>query len=191
LIYVIIDPVNLCLDEGNTEIITGRRSMSRTKIAIACQGGGSQTAFTAGAAKALIEHQEGGKEFETVGISGTSGGAVCAALVWYAFQKKEMPRWKRLIDFWQDNTAHGWAEEHFNDFIIDAMRMVGKGWLPVFELSPSSPLVQTMMSFMTLGSRRTFTDFQELLRKYIDFEEIASWAAREEPPVLVVGAADV
>jgi NTE family protein len=56
--------------------------MGVTKIAIACQGGGSQTAFTAGAAKALIEHQEAGKEFETVGISGTSGGAVCAALVW-------------------------------------------------------------------------------------------------------------
>ncbi len=58
--------------------------MKQIKIAIACQGGGSQTAFTAGAVKALIEAQAGeaGKEFKTVGISGTSGGAVCAALVW-------------------------------------------------------------------------------------------------------------
>jgi NTE family protein len=171
--------------------------MAQIKISVACQGGGSQTAFTAGAIKALIESQEekelkqAEREFKAVGFSGTSGGAVCAALAWYAFQKKETPRWKRLIEFWQDNTAHGWAEEHFNDFIIDAMRMVGRGWLPVFELSPSSPLVQTMMSFMTLGSRRTFTDFQELLRKYIDFEEIASWGAIPDPPVLVIGASDV
>jgi hypothetical protein len=32
--------------------------MQRTKIAIACQGGGSQTAFTAGALKGLIEARE-------------------------------------------------------------------------------------------------------------------------------------
>ena len=31
--------------------------MARTKIAIACQGGGSQTAFTAGALKALSEER--------------------------------------------------------------------------------------------------------------------------------------
>ena len=87
--------------------------MAPTKIAIACQGGGSQTAFTAGALKALIEANEAqaGKEFETISVSGTSGGAVCAALLWYAARKKETPRWKRLIDFWVDNTAHGWAEE--------------------------------------------------------------------------------
>jgi NTE family protein len=53
------------------------------------------------------------------------------------------------------------------------MRMANMGLLPVFQLSPSSPLIQTMMSFMTLGSRRSFTDFSELLRKYIDFDEPA------------------
>ena len=31
--------------------------MSKTKIAIACQGGGSQTAFTAGVLKALFDHE--------------------------------------------------------------------------------------------------------------------------------------
>jgi NTE family protein len=167
--------------------------MGTTKIAVACQGGGSQTAFTAGAVKALIEAQggEAGKEFETVGISGTSGGAVCAALVWYALHKQEAPRWKRLIEFWKDNTAHGWSEETFNQFIIDASRMAGRGWLPVLQLSPSSPLVQTMMSFMTMGSRRSFTDFPELLRKYIDFDEVAGWGASPQPPVLIIGASDV
>src|SRR6185369_12205708 len=55
---------------------------AKTKIAIACQGGGSQTAFTAGALKALCEAQVA-DEFEIVSMSGTSGGAVCAVLVWY------------------------------------------------------------------------------------------------------------
>jgi NTE family protein len=176
-----------------TEDIRGRRSMAPTKIAIACQGGGSQTAFTAGVLKALVEAHETGaaREFEVVSVSGTSGGAVCAALLWYAARKKETPRWKRLIDFWVDNTAHGWAEETFNEFIIDAMRMANRGWLPIFQLSPASPLVRAMMSFMTLGSRRSFTEFPLLLRKYIDFDEIAAWGASPQPPVLIIGASDV
>ena len=54
--------------------------MAKTKIAIACQGGGSQTAFTAGALKALVDEKVG-ETFDIVGISGTSGGSLCAALV--------------------------------------------------------------------------------------------------------------
>jgi predicted acylesterase/phospholipase RssA len=46
---------------------------AKKKIAIACQGGGSQTAFTAGALKALCEERIA-DEFEIVSMSGTSGG---------------------------------------------------------------------------------------------------------------------
>ena len=50
----------------------------RTRVAIACQGGGSHTAFTAGVLKRLLgAHELAG--FEVVGLSGTSGGAVRAA----------------------------------------------------------------------------------------------------------------
>lgn len=164
--------------------------MQPTKIALACQGGGSQTAFTAGAMKALIEARAG-QGFEVVSISGTSGGAVCAALAWYSLRKQEQPLWKRLIDFWHDNTAHGWTEERLNEVVIDAMRMANRGAFPTFQLSPSSPLVQMMMSFMTLGSRRSFTDFPGLLRKYIDFDEVARWGASAWKPVLIVGACNV
>ena len=86
---------------------------ARTKIAIACQGGGSQTAFTAGALKALCEAKIA-DEFEVVSISGTSGGAVCAALLWFAFEKGERPLAGRLMAFWKDNTAQGWLEQVFN-----------------------------------------------------------------------------
>ena len=53
-----------------------RALAAKTKIAIACQGGGSQTAFTAGALKALCEAGIA-DEFEIVSMSGTSGG-LCA-----------------------------------------------------------------------------------------------------------------
>jgi NTE family protein len=53
------------------------------RVAIACQGGGSHTAFTAGALKAILEADPKTKPFEIVAVSGTSGGAVCALLAWY------------------------------------------------------------------------------------------------------------
>lgn len=56
---------------------------TRTKrVAIACQGGGSHSAFTAGALKRLLAEQCG--RYEIVALSGTSGGAICALLAWYA-----------------------------------------------------------------------------------------------------------
>jgi NTE family protein len=85
---------------------------AKTKIAIACQGGGSQTAFTAGALKALCEARIA-EEFEIVSMSGTSGGAVCAVLVWHALERGADPPWRQLMDFWQDNSAIGWAEIAF------------------------------------------------------------------------------
>jgi NTE family protein len=42
-----------------------------SRVAIACQGGGSHTAFTAGALSRLLARSRG---FDVVGLSGTSGG---------------------------------------------------------------------------------------------------------------------
>jgi predicted patatin/cPLA2 family phospholipase len=47
---------------------------TKTKIAIACQSGGSQTAFTAGVLSAFFEKKIH-LEKRIVGLSGTSGGA--------------------------------------------------------------------------------------------------------------------
>ena len=164
--------------------------MAKTRVAIACQGGGSQTAFTAGALKALCEANII-DEIDVVSISGTSGGAVCAALVWYAFLKGERPIWQRLMDFWKDNTAKNWAEQIFNQTIINSLRMVNTGRVPAYQISPASPWSRTMMQFATIGQRPEFTDFSALLRTYIDFSEIAAWGPRPGRPVLIVGAANV
>src|SRR5215218_10137616 len=50
------------------------------RVAIACQGGGSHTAFTAGVLKGLLRSGLL-QEHEVVALSGTSGGTVCAASV--------------------------------------------------------------------------------------------------------------
>jgi NTE family protein len=163
---------------------------SRPKVAVACQGGGSQTAFTAGVLKALVDSGVG-RDIEVVSISGTSGGAVCATLLWFGFWKSDQPLWRRLIDFWQDNTPQNWAESTFNDMVIQGLRMVNSGMLPAFQLSPSSPAVQSVVSMFTLGARNTFTNFPALLSKYLDFDEIARWGPRSERPILVIGAANV
>lgn len=166
--------------------------MSRTKIALACQGGGSQTAFTAGALKALCQAQARlREEFEVVAISGTSGGAVCATLLWYSFMKGDRPVWERMMNFWEENTAQGPVEHAINRFIVESVRLVNAGMMPTLQLSPSSPVMQSMMEFMTAGQRMGFSDFRGLLEKHIDFAEIASWGPKPQRPVLMLGAANV
>jgi NTE family protein len=52
----------------------------RARVAIACQGGGSLTAFTAGVLQGLLSNPP--DDVEVVALSGTSGGAICATLAW-------------------------------------------------------------------------------------------------------------
>jgi len=164
--------------------------MSKPRIAIACQGGGSQTAFTAGVLQALFEARIE-DDFDIVSLSGASGGAVCATLVWYALKKGEQPVCERLMAFWRDNTAQSSGEALFNDGIVRWLRAVNAGMLPTLQVSPASPIVQSMLGYMTRGQRATFADFRQLLRTHIDFDEIASWGAVPEKPVLMLGACNV
>lgn len=162
----------------------------KTKIAIACQGGGSHAAFTAGALQALFENgvQE---RFEIVGLSGTSGGALGAALTWYALKKGDNPVAQRLLDFWQDNTAQTYAERLFNDVAIKTLELTSRGLLPQFNLGPNSPVLKSWMSVASVGLRSRFTDFRELLETHVNFQEVASWGRQPEPPVLLLGACNI
>lgn len=104
----------------------------KTKIAIACQGGGSQAAFTAGALQGLFD---GGisDRFEIVALSGTSGGAICAALIWYAIKRGDDPITERLLGFWQDNIVRRLSEQIYNDFAVGSLRMINRGSHPVLR----------------------------------------------------------
>ncbi|WP_081852760.1 patatin-like phospholipase family protein [Bosea sp. 117] len=74
--------------------------MGRRKIAIACQGGGSHAAFAAGLLRRLLlEH---GDDIEIIGLSGTSGGAICAALAWAGLIRGGAGEAAdRLLRFWE------------------------------------------------------------------------------------------
>lgn len=162
----------------------------KTKIAIACQGGGSHAAFTAGVLQALFENgiQD---QFEIVSLSGTSGGAICTSLVWYALKKGENPVERRLIDFWQDNTAQTFQERLFNSLAIQTVEYTTRGILPQFNVSPSSPVLKSWMSLATLGLRSRFTNFQELLETHIDFKEVVGWGVQPDPPILLLGVSNI
>jgi NTE family protein len=160
------------------------------RIAITCQGGGSQTAFTAGALKALYDHGFA-KHFRLTCITGTSGGALCALMVWYAMLKKDSYLPRRMLELWADNTAQSDAEEQFNKNIIDTMRAVSRGQVPQFNLSPYSPLMKMMQSYSASSLRPTFSDFRTLLQAHVDFAELQRGGANTELPALLVGAADV
>ena len=163
----------------------------KTKIAIACQGGGAETAFTAGALQALFEAGID-KEFEIVSLGGTSGGAVCAALIWYALQNGEQLVSRRLLEFWTESNRPKSMPEHlFNQWAVTWSRLIGRGYMPTLEMSPYSPIAKYVLRMATIGHRKTFADFKEALKAHIDFERIREWGPLKKRPILVIGAAGV
>ncbi len=100
-------------------------------VAIACQGGGSHAAFAAGVLKALL----GSKlrsEFDLVALSGTSGGAMCAALAWAGLvMGSHDDAIDRLTRFWRDLEVHDLLDAAANFWSVFLARM------PVtLEISP-------------------------------------------------------
>jgi NTE family protein len=162
----------------------------RRRIALACQGGGSQTAFTAGALRGLFE---AGilDEYELVSISGTSGGSICAALTWYALMHGDEKPWERMYEFWRENAASSEGEKLFNRMVVQSMRLANAGRIPSLSLSPTNPIAKMMFETATVGLRPLFTDFQGLLEKHIDFAKLKKWGARPDDVALMIGAVNV
>ena len=102
----------------------------RTRVAIACQGGGSHTAFTAGVLKRLLGAEELAG-YEVVGLSGTSGGAVCALLAWSALLEGDPAAAGGLLEeFWADNSATTPLEQLVNAWVMWAARLENLVVLP-------------------------------------------------------------
>jgi NTE family protein len=111
-------------DEGGTK-----------RIAIDCQGGGVHSAFAAGALKRLLLREE---RHEVVALSGTSGGAICAFLAWYALLEDRTKAAEKaaelLDDFWRDNSASDPYARFWNDRTVWGSRLQGS--LPTLMVSP-------------------------------------------------------
>ena len=170
--------------------VASKAPKAKRRIAIACQGGGSQTAFTAGALRGLFE---GGilDEYELVSISGTSGGSICATLTWYALMHGDEKPWERMYDFWRENSASSEGEKLFNRMLLQSMRLANAGRIPSLSLSPTNPIAKMMLDASTIGLRPLFTDFEGLLKKHIDFAKLKKWGARPDDVALMIGAVNV
>lgn len=167
-----------------------KSAIKKPKIAIACQGGGSETAFTAGVFKALFENNIQDR-FDIVSLSGTSGGAICAFFIWYSLKNNEPKIWQRLIDFWMDNTAQDHMEQVFNDLAIGSLSAISKGKIPSYNISPSSTLFQIMLNFASNTMRKQFIDFNALLANHINAKKLASFKATDKAPILVIGSCNI
>ncbi len=183
------------------------------RVAIACQGGGAHTAFTAGVLNKILEQTR--QPFEIVALSGTSGGAVCALFTWYGLSKNDPEMARKLLNgFWTDNSANSFMEKLWNLWALGAVRAPVEA-----KVSPYSPglswaldqallqgdFMQKMLGFGDVGVfsswsafarselekyslRGEFLDLKRLLEKHIDFSSLPRCLKK---PRLLVGAVEV
>src|SRR5829696_1833379 len=108
----------------------GRKRGRTKRVAIACQGGGSHSAFAAGVLRRFLEEER--NRYEIVALSGTSGEAICALLVWYALLRNDRGEAVRLLEsFWESVSASSPTEQATNDLLVGATRTLGNVLTPM------------------------------------------------------------
>ncbi|MCA1368649.1 patatin-like phospholipase family protein [Bradyrhizobium sp. BRP14] len=144
------------------------------KIAIACQGGGSHAAFAAGVLSALLA-PEFRDRYRLLALSGTSGGAMCAALVWAGYIRGGADEARRrLMDFWRDLEVNDVLDAIANFWTVSSARF------PVSaEISPYlySPVAEPRL--------------RALLTRHLDLASLPSEPHRRARPKLLIGATDI
>ena len=155
---------------------TTRDNQSKRRVAIACQGGGSHTAFTAGVLEGLMEEMP--EDVDVVALSGTSGGAICAALAWDGLVRNDRNlAVRKLQGFWQAMAATDPLDRIANDSLTSIMGLRDLMVMP--EVSP--------YRFPTWGGDR----FRDILNEFFDFGELRVLARRPGAPILQIGAVEV
>jgi NTE family protein len=149
------------------------------RIAIACQGGGSHTAFTAGVLKRLLPELE--PEYELVGLSGTSGGAISAFAAWngICLGGPEVAR-DRLEAVWADIAARSPPELAVNKWVRWTETLRARG-APFPEISPYD------LPVATLSQRR----LRRIIERNIEISRCRRILDREDTPELVIGTVNV
>ena len=159
------------------------------QIAIACQGGALHAAFTAGALKKILERQPDG-QYDIIGLSGTSAGALCAVSVWYGLLTGGPAEAIKTLDgVWTDFAAVTPTERAFNAWLVSSLRMQGYWMSADVRFSPYAPFFPVMLAQLRLaGAREEFVDYTALLEKHIDFEAVSQPGSQ---PRLLIGAVNV
>jgi NTE family protein len=150
-----------------------------TRVAIACQGGGSHTAFTAGVLRELLREWDDDR-YELVGISGTSGGAFNALATWYGIVTEGRAYARELLkSLWDDLAADGAADRLTNQMVVGLSRLEATG-MPMPSVSP----------YVAPGSEIGKKRIREVLERHIDFDAVPDLCGRKTPE-LVVGTVDI
>jgi NTE family protein len=150
---------------------------SGRRVAIACQGGGSHTAFTAGVLKKLLKDKEE-HNYEVVALSGTSGGAICALLAWYGLLMNDTNKAIELLDsFWRDNSANSVQDRLLNDWLLWTNRF--------FENTGGAPTISPYY----LPSKGQDL-LRSMLEKHVDFRRLQELVGPSSS-LLLIGAANV
>ena len=156
-------------------------STPKRRVAIACQGGGSHTAFTAGALSRFLQ-PDVLADHEIVALSGTSGGAICAARAWSALLRDRPEDASGLLaQFWTANTATTWPERIINNMVLWGSRLAETVALPA--VSP----------YLHAGAVRSSQQLARMVDETVDLEAAQALATElgADAPQLLLGAVDV
>ena len=152
----------------------------RTNVAIACQGGGSHTAFTAGVLETLLQECDWDDEYELVGISGTSGGAFNALATWYGLVVGDVDTAADLLEtVWMELSATEYQDRLTNTWLTNLARLEASG-MPVPQLSP----------YQVPGPEVGKERIRSVLESHIEFESIPDHCTADTPD-LVVGTVNI
>jgi NTE family protein len=154
-------------------------AISKKKVAVACQGGGTHAAFEVGVLSEILKDLEARQRFDLVGLSGTSAGALCAMMVWYGLAPKKgrqesgsvAAAIEKINTFWDGFAATTPAEIIFNAFSVAALSaqeqevpVLGIN-MPIIGLNPSGVLDDALLwQLRQLGAREEYYDFGALLK---------------------------
>ena len=145
-----------------------------TTVAVACQGGGSHTAFTAGVLRGILRERP--EEYEIGALSGTSGGAMCAAIAWDGLRRDDpQGAADRLEGFWEDVVADAPWDRFVNDAALLGSRLTAE--FGTFGVSP----------YRHGGSTSAQRRLRETVERHVRFDDDAP----SSPPHLFVGAVNV
>ncbi|MCB4767991.1 patatin-like phospholipase family protein [Ancylobacter sp. Lp-2] len=146
--------------------------MAKLKVAIACQGGGSHAAFAAGLLRRLLLDEM--EHIDIRGLSGTSGGAICAALAWAGLiQGRPEEGADRLMRFWEIAKA---------DTPVDYAANLWGQWLGRAQLLPETSPYRLPAPAAAI--------MRDWLEETLDIPGLPTGKAREAVKLLV-GATDV
>jgi len=151
-----------------------------TNIAIACQGGGSHTAFTAGVLQTVLPRLYESEDCRLVGLSGTSGGAVSALAGWYGYLDGGGKRAETVLaDLWADIVVSDPLERLVNQWTLFGRRL------------QHSPIpTPTVSPYHLPVSERVRREFLETIERHVDFDRIDDLVDLDTPK-LVVGTVNI